>query len=406
MTTIDEQFEFRKLNTLCFFQNQIIHEKWNREKKNIKYTNSFKSAFDFLVNQNYIEAKQACKLLRKKSLKWLLYSEFKFYCNVFNQQFPSIEDIAFVFGFNPKHFENFLKDIQKKLPQNRFAAQSYNDFINFKNQEKYYMTLPIKNIAVCATMSAGKSTFVNALLGRDVLPARNEATTAKITSVFDKDKSKYLLGFVEQNNNVVHRCLEANFSTINEWNNSFDINRIYLQGDLDGIGNKGIIAAIHDTPGTNYSGNNSHHDITFDFLLSQKLDALIFVANATQLCTTDESTMLKEINDRILRRNKIPVIFILNKADCIDAEKENISEIMETYNKYLEEIGFDNPKMFPISSKAARILKMVNNKLTNNLTGKEKKELKFIQTEFSDLLSTGLPQVEKYIEQIIGGYNG
>ena len=36
-------------------------------------------------------------------------------------------------------------------------------------------------------MGAGKSTFINALLGCDVLPARNEATTAKITSVYDRD---------------------------------------------------------------------------------------------------------------------------------------------------------------------------------------------------------------------------
>ena len=48
---------------------------------------------------------------------------------------------------------------------------------------------------------------------------------------------------------------------------------------------------------------------------------------------------------------------------------------------------------------------MLKNNLTANFTGKEKKELKFIQTEYPDLISTGLPQVEEYIEQIIGGYN-
>ena len=48
---------------------------------------------------------------------------------------------------------------------------------------------------------------------------------------------------------------------------------------------------------------------------------------------------------------------------------------------------------------------MVRNGLYENLTGKEKKELKVIQSVFSDLNSTGLPEVEKYIEKIIGGNN-
>ena len=43
--------------------------------------------------------------------------------------------------------------------------------------------------------------------------------------------------------------------------------------------------------------------------------------------------------------------------------------------------------------------------MSEKLTGKEKKELKNIQILFPDLISTGLPEVEKYIEKIIGGKN-
>lgn len=405
MKTTDEQFEFNKLNFLCFFQNQIIHERRNREKKNIQYTNYFNSAFNSLIDKNFNDAKIACKALKKRSLKWLLYSEYGFYCKVFHKKLPEIEKISLVFGFSPKHYDKFLKEIKEKLPKNRFAEQSYNIFQTFKNQEESYKTFPIKNIAVCATMSAGKSTFVNALLGRDVLPARSEATTAKITSVYDKDTSKYLLGFVEENNKLEHHCIDTNLSIINSWNDNSDVNRIYLQGDLDGIGNNGIIAAVHDTPGTNYSGNKSHHDITLSFLASNKFDALIYVANATQLCTTDESYMLKEIYKKIIKKSSIPLIFILNKADCLDSEKEDISDIIDRYRNYLNEIGFKEIVIFPLSSKAARILKMVKNGFSENLTGKEKKELKIIQTLFPDLNSTGLPEVEKYIGKIIGGNN-
>lgn len=386
MNKVDEQFEFNKLNFLWFFQNQIIHDKKNREKKNIQYTDCFKSAFNALVNKNYIEAKTACKSLRKKSLQWLLYFEFEFYCNVFKERIPSKDNIASVFGFSPKRYENFIQKVTVKLPKNRFAEQSYNEFLNFKTKEDSYKRFPVKNIAICATMSAGKSTFVNALLGKDVLPARNEGTTAKITSVYDKDGSKNLIGFVEKNSNIENLCLNANLSTINSWNNDAETNRIFLQGDLDGIGNKGLIVAVHDTPGTNNSGDKNHHKITMDFLTSQKLDALIFVANATQLKTTDEHALLKEIFEKVVKQNNLPVIFVLNKADELDSEKENISEIITEYGKYLSEIGFEIPKVFPVSSKAARILKMAMKDFGDKFTESECDAFPSIVKKFSKRL--------------------
>ena len=134
---------------------------------------------------------------------------------------------------------------------------------------------------------------------------------------------------------------------------------------------------------------NHRERFSLSFLASNKFDALIYVANVTQLCTTDESYMLKEIYKKIIKKSSIPLIFILNKADCLDSEKEDISDIIDRYRNYLNEIGF----------------KKVKNGFSENLTGKEKKELKIIQTLFPDLNSTGLPEVEKYIEKIIGGNN-
>lgn len=401
---IDEQLEFRKLNVIHFFENQIIREKRDRQKKNTEYTKKFNDVLKYLLEQNYVEAKKTCKTL-KKCLKWLLLLELQYYCSVLEYIFPSDENLAFVFNFSVKHIEKFKQNVQKKLPVNSFIEKTYKNFIDFKEQEEKYKTLSKKNIAVCATMSAGKSTFVNALLGRDVLPARSEATTVKITSVYDNDNSNSLIGFVDVNGKIVDRCLDTNLSIINGWNDDSNVSRIYLQGNLDGIGNNGIIAALHDTPGTNYSGDNTHHDITLKFLTSNKFDALIYVANTTQLCTTDESIMLKEIYKNVVDKNKTPVIFVLNKADCLDPEKEDITEIIERYRNYLEEIGFNNAMVYPLSSKSARILKMVRNDLSENLTGKEKKELRTIQALFPDLDSTGLPEVEKYIEKIIGGKN-
>jgi GTPase Era involved in 16S rRNA processing len=289
----------------------------------------------------------------------------------------------------------------------------------FIRSEAEYKNLPIKNIAVCATMSAGKSTFVNALLGRDVLPARNEATTAKITSVYDRDNVRKMIGFMMQDGKINEQCEEVELETIDRWNSSPKVERVYLQGDLDGIKNNGFIVAVHDTPGTNNSGDKSHHDVTMDFLQNNKMDALIFVANSTQLCTNDERILLVELLNKVVTPSNIPVVFILNKADEVDEEKENLSDIQKRYTEYLEEIGFKDPKSFLLSAKAARLLKMSRNERSDKMTLREKRELKSMITEFCELhdfsngasqncdseietalLRSGLPSVEKYIESL------
>ena len=45
----------------------------------------------------------------------------------------------------------------------------------------------IFEVVVVATMSAGKSTVINALIGKELLHSANEATTATITRIHDND---------------------------------------------------------------------------------------------------------------------------------------------------------------------------------------------------------------------------
>ena len=48
-------------------------------------------------------------------------------------------------------------------------------------------TKKIFPMLVIATMSSGKSTLINALLGQQILPSKNEACTAKTYSILDDD---------------------------------------------------------------------------------------------------------------------------------------------------------------------------------------------------------------------------
>ncbi len=398
---VDEQKVFRKMNSSLFLEGQVIHDKKDRQKYNDLYTNAFRNAFKALVAQNYEESPSLCKKLKRKCFMWLLFEEFTFFCRVNDIPFSVESVLSKGFGYSDRKIKSFLRAVREKLPRDKFASKSYSSFTNFVAQEKLYGQYPVKHIAVCATMSAGKSTFVNALLGRDVLPARNEATTAKITSVYDKDGLSGLLGFVQKaDGNIGNLCYDVQSVDLNEWNNSPDVRRVFLQGDLDGIHNKNMIVAVHDTPGTNNSGDISHHDVTIQFLQENRMDAIVYVANATQLCTVDERALLSEIFRTIVQPYKLPVIFILNKSDEIDEDKENIADVMDRYKKYLSDIGFISPVLFPVSSKSARLLKMVQNGKAESLTAKESRALKGIQEQYKDIASTGITAVEQCIENL------
>ena len=48
----------------------------------------------------------------------------------------------------------------------------------------------LKRVLVVSTMSSGKSTLINALIGQDLFPSRNDACTAKIIKYIKNNRLK------------------------------------------------------------------------------------------------------------------------------------------------------------------------------------------------------------------------
>lgn len=339
---IKNQFEIQKNKTRKLISQKILDAKKRKLSKIIK-KHLFGNKIDYTL------------LLHFEIL--ILYEILGANANEINEIFIPRKD----FGYSEKKetkFRNMIMDLENI--RNSKIKESLNEILNFVSASQIYQNQKIFNIAVCATMSAGKSTFVNALLGNDYLPARNEATTAKITSVYDNDVQQKMIGFASDNEQrkIFEISGDINREKIDDWNLNPKVEHIYLQSDLDSISSSKVVCAIHDTPGTNNSENSNHKKITMDFLESQKLDMIIFVANATQLKTTDEKKLLSEIYENVVSKKNIPVLFVLNKADRFDSEKENLSEIISEYSKYIEEIGFKNCEILPVSASSARLFKM------------------------------------------------
>ncbi|EOJ8669154.1 TPA: dynamin family protein [Providencia stuartii] len=218
---------------------------------------------------------------------------------------------------------------------------------------------------VVATMSSGKSTFINAMLGQDLLPAANEATTATIAHIFD-DKSKGDAFYGERfdrNGNCIEHMDDVDLAIMKEWNADSETKTIRLTGNIRAIKeNNNVRLVLTDTPGPNNSQDPEHQRTTLGFIQDSKRNPLIiYVLNATQLGTNDDAQLLRLVADTMSKggkQSKDRFLFVVNKMDMFDPERgENIEEALNRVKSYLEENGIHDPNLFPVSARMAYLLR-------------------------------------------------
>lgn len=209
-------------------------------------------------------------------------------------------------------------------------------------------------VIVLATMSAGKSTLINALLGRELLPSSNEACTSRVFRVEDDDMMDSFAARLE-GEEYFSNWQAASVELLQDMNLSKSAGVIELRGDVPKIDNEGGKLVIYDTPGPNNSRDNSHNDITFNTLRDGNHGLILYVLNASQIGVDDDATFLRELLKVVeLRENHKDIIFILNKADVLDEEQgESLTKAVELVKSYLVNIGFKSPAIIPISAVSA-----------------------------------------------------
>lgn len=221
------------------------------------------------------------------------------------------------------------------------------------------------DVYVVATMSSGKSTFINAILGQDLLPAANEATTATIAHIFD-DKSKDGDFYGERfdgNGNLIEHNNAVNLATMKAWNADPETKTITLKGNIRAIKeNSNVRLVLTDTPGPNNSQDPEHQRTTLGFIQdSARNPLIIYVLNATQLGTNDDAQLLRLVADTMSKggkQSKDRFLFVVNKMDMFDPENgENIEKALNRVKSYLEENGIHDPNIYPVSARMAYLLR-------------------------------------------------
>ncbi len=250
-------------------------------------------------------------------------------------------------------------------------------------------------VNVLATMSSGKSTLINALLGRKLMPSKNEACTATITEILDNDKDHFSAHAYDQDGNEIREIDKLTYDSMSKLNEDQQVSRIAVEGDIPFLDARDIALMLVDTPGPNNSQNGEHDRITYESIQKSSNNLILYVMNGTQLRTCDDDKMLNEIAKKINNGGKLVrdrFLFVINKMDSFNPEEESIEKTIESAKEYLNQHGIMEPQIFPCSAfTALNIRSCLGNVDIDNLTRSQEKQLPSAARDT-------LPMIDKFIE--------
>ncbi len=231
-------------------------------------------------------------------------------------------------------------------------------------------TDPTFEVNVIATMSSGKSTVVNALLGKELMPAKNEACTATIARIEDDDNNpEFVAQRFDREGKPLSELVPATRELLTEWNDDVKTHLIEVKGDIPTVKETSACTFVFvDTPGPNNARTAAHEQATLEAIQSKPLSMVLYILNATQLSTKDDDQLLKLVCNEMNkggRKAHDRFVFIANKIDAFDPEKgESVTKAMVNVRAYLREHGIMNPIVIPASAQLAKILRLPQEGLT------------------------------------------
>ena len=215
------------------------------------------------------------------------------------------------------------------------------------------MTEKSLSIAVVGTTSSGKSSFINALCGRFILPVGVQETTRSMIEMIHTPNNLFIS--IENEGTLWKKITLPTDLKAREYLQNLPLknsaaqshlpitSRVYLSfaGDIlpiffsDGH-NKEITLKILDLPGYNYQGDENNWEIIRNGI--QDVSVLMMLFNAEETDDVKEDKFLKKLLEYQYERGKSwkEIFFILNRCDSFfrdDTGKSALSAKVESLQK-------------------------------------------------------------------------
>lgn len=211
-------------------------------------------------------------------------------------------------------------------------------------------------VNVVATMSAGKSTLINALLRQKLMPAKQEACTATITEIKDNDADHFMAKVYDASGNLIQTHPELSFEIMDSLNSNPEVSKIHVEGNIPFVTSEDVSLVLVDTPGPNNSRDPEHKAATYRMLSESSKTVVLYILNATQLAVNDDYNLLSHVADSMKvggKQSRDRFIFVVNKLDDFKKGEDSIEAAITKVRDYLRDNGIENANIYPASALTA-----------------------------------------------------
>ena len=213
-------------------------------------------------------------------------------------------------------------------------------------------------INVVATMSSGKSTLINALLGQQLMPAANEATTATIVKIIDTDQDHFSAIAYDKSGQIVKKLDNVTLEDMQALNADVKVSTVEIKGKIPCVSSVGMKLVLVDTPGPNNSRDKSHEEMTYKMIADSDKSLVLYVMNGQQLGINDEKILLDYVCQSMKdggKKARERFIFAVNKMDAFTPDPQEdgpecITKALNNVKAGLEDREIYNPNIFPVCS--------------------------------------------------------
>ena len=211
-------------------------------------------------------------------------------------------------------------------------------------------------VNVVATMSAGKSTLINALLNKKLMPAKQEACTATITEIKDNDADYFNAIVYDRQEENIGSYENITYSMMEELNSDQNVSKIKIEGNIPFVSSDDVSLVLVDTPGPNNSRDPKHKAATYRVISESSKPLVLYIMNATQLAVDDDNNLLSYVAESMKvggKQSRDRFIFVVNKLDTFNMNEDSVVATLNKVRDYLSDNGIENPNIYPTSALTA-----------------------------------------------------
>lgn len=293
-----------------------------------------------------------------------------------SQQFQSAHSSIYKLG---TRLLKYLEEIrQSRLSEGddtkslESVENNINKALNALKEQKY-------QVAVIAAMKAGKSTFLNAIIGADILASETAACTICRTDVrhipanqvprlleYQTGVRKAIVIAEGDEGEIQHKFL-LRTRKIRETGNPDNTIRFEIEHHIEAISGLSSLDGftLVDTPGPNEWESANFNTVALKQTALEALrtcNAILFVLNYASYKDSAVSDLFKEVlqnRQEILQQEKGKIYFILNKVDQKTERDREIEDVIKDLQRELSNFGFPNPIIYPASSRQGLLAKLI-----------------------------------------------